>query len=160
MDQEIINKSFRNSFNKIYKKYPNYGYHHNVNTKDWWNMVIKETLLESGLHEKKLGEIFELLSDSLYNIFKTSQAYELFPEIEKPSKLIFQKALDIINDDNKNFITDKESLHVGDNEEKDYFGAIDSGFGALLLKRQSYSSNKSSLIISNLGQVLNYLKIK
>ena len=39
MDQDVIGKSFRNSFNKIYKEYPNYGYHNDIDTRDWWNMV-------------------------------------------------------------------------------------------------------------------------
>jgi len=58
--------------------------------------------------------------------------------IEKPSKQIFMKALELINGDmrTKSTIQPEECLHIGDELICDYNGAIAAGFNALLLRRE------------------------
>jgi len=58
--------------------------------------------------------------------------------IEKPSKKIFMKALDLVNADlsTGSTIQPEECLHIGDELICDYNGAVAAGFNALLLRRQ------------------------
>jgi FMN phosphatase YigB (HAD superfamily) len=51
---------------------------------------------------------------------------------EKPSRQIFEKARELI----PNSISLDEVLHIGDDEEKDYQGAIDPGENAAFLDRE------------------------
>ncbi|KAI8093444.1 HAD-like domain-containing protein [Halteromyces radiatus] len=54
---------------------------------------------------------------------------------EKPRPEIFQKALHLTDQD----IHVDEALHVGDDLEKDYFGAVSAGWHGVLLKRSKLS---------------------
>jgi FMN phosphatase YigB (HAD superfamily) len=47
----------------------------------------------------------------------------------KPSRAIFEEALHRMN------VLPKEALHVGDNVQEDYFGALGAGLDALLVDR-------------------------
>ncbi|KAF8967857.1 HAD-like domain-containing protein [Flammula alnicola] len=58
--------------------------------------------------------------------------------IEKPSREIFMKALELVNrkvDREQGLIHPKQCLHVGDELVCDYNGAVNSGLNALLLRR-------------------------
>ncbi|EPB91148.1 hypothetical protein HMPREF1544_02028 [Mucor circinelloides 1006PhL] len=55
-------------------------------------------------------------------------------ECEKPSKRIYEKALEIAGNVNA-----EHALHVGDDVDKDYFGATKAGWNAVLLERTKLS---------------------
>ena len=59
---------------------------------------------------------------------------------EKPDAAIFKAAEEMLGDEAREF----EKLHVGDDLEKDYFGAEDAGWGRLLLRR-SVGENESGV---------------
>ncbi|KAI8146349.1 HAD-like domain-containing protein [Fennellomyces sp. T-0311] len=57
---------------------------------------------------------------------------------EKPDAQIFQKACEITG------VRPEEALHVGDDEDKDYYGARNAGWNATLLKRCKLSYQDSA----------------
>ncbi|CAO3590000.1 unnamed protein product [Absidia cylindrospora] len=63
---------------------------------------------------------------------------------EKPAPEIFQKAIHLIDET----IHIDEALHVGDDVEKDYFGAVNAGWHGVVLKRSklSYEDYSPSLL--------------
>ncbi|KAI8337613.1 HAD-like domain-containing protein [Chlamydoabsidia padenii] len=63
---------------------------------------------------------------------------------EKPNVKIFQKAIHLTGED----IHTDEALHVGDDVEKDYHGAVNAGWHGVLLKRNklSYEDFSPSLL--------------
>lgn len=75
--------------------------------------------------------------------------------VEKPSLEMYQKALKIIRNFSK-LATEKDILHVGDDAIKDYQGAINSGWNALLIEREIASKNNVPIkhIIHNFDEIL------
>lgn len=63
---------------------------------------------------------------------------------EKPNKQIFNCALDLVAQHTKKDFSNLQPLHIGDNLEEDYHGAIKAGFSALLLDPQ----NKYSQLVN------------
>ena len=70
---------------------------------------------------------------------------------EKPDKSIFLKACEQVN------VSPSETLHVGDSDVDDYFGATNAGMGALLIDRErehSFADHR----ISSLTQIPEAMK--
>lgn len=59
--------------------------------------------------------------------------------VSKPDGLIFQAALRKVGNCK---LKPREVLHIGDDVEKDYFGAKSSGWNSIVLNRKSLSSNE------------------
>jgi len=58
--------------------------------------------------------------------------------VEKPSSEIFLKVLELVNNEHEqhgNRILPSQCVHIGDELLRDYHGAVNAGFKALLLRR-------------------------
>ncbi|KIK67324.1 hypothetical protein GYMLUDRAFT_217502 [Collybiopsis luxurians FD-317 M1] len=86
--------------------------------------------------------------------------------IEKPAREIFTGTLERVNSIRGERIKLEECIHVGDELEADYWGAVRAGMGALLLRRpgpngeQAHIEDKEDLanvkVIAELGEILQY----
>ncbi|KAI8329613.1 HAD-like domain-containing protein [Choanephora cucurbitarum] len=94
---------------------------------------------------KKLGYQMGVISNSDERVVKVIESLDLnkyFDFVlasalvghEKPSKIIYQEALK-----QAGHLKPEQALHVGDDIEKDYFGATKAGWHAVLLERTKLS---------------------
>ncbi|CAO3644513.1 unnamed protein product [Cunninghamella blakesleeana] len=108
---------------------------------------------------KRNGFIMGVISNSderLINVmesFKLDQYFDfILPSClagyEKPRAEIFNKSLQLVREKN---ISPEDCLHVGDDIEKDYFGAVNAGWNGVLLERSklSYEDYSPALILSD-----------
>lgn len=81
---------------------------------------------------------------------------------EKPDPSIFEEALKITNKlTNEAVVLPQESFHVGDTYDKDYLGAKNANWNAVLIKRDSKKINdktkvQSENVFSTLDELRNY----
>lgn len=66
----------------------------------------------------------------------------------KPAREIFQAALD------RHVVAAHEAVHVGDSEEKDFYGAVHAGLKAILVDRSDGVGSKPSLTVRTLNDIV------
>jgi len=124
---------------------------------DAWELYPE--VLETLATLKKRGLILDVISNfdsRLIGILEGLGACRYFDQIfissrigyAKPAREIFQAALDT------HAVAAENIIHVGDSEEKDFRGAINAGFKAILIDRCSGPGTKPSCTIRTLKEII------
>ncbi|KAI8972268.1 HAD-like domain-containing protein [Pilobolus umbonatus] len=94
--------------------------------------------------DERVVDVVENLNLSKYFDFVLASSLVGY---EKPNKAIFQKALQKADN-----ISPENALHIGDDLEKDYHGATNAGWNAMLLERSklSYEEFSPAMIADNI----------
>lgn len=79
LDPDSVNSAFGSVYKKQITKYPNFGMHSNLTSKEWWRRVVKHVL---AAQRPAIGsDVFELLFEEIYKVFATRQAWEVMPHV-------------------------------------------------------------------------------
>lgn len=113
--------------------------------------AILDELRQDGMSLNLSSNTGFIESDCLAGVLQAIGLYDYFDfcifsdeiKASKPSPVFFQKVLE-----NRNGVGKQEILHIGDNPNTDYKGAIDFGFNAFLITNQQYSINDIRKAIS------------
>lgn len=73
-----LNKAFRKSFKEISAEYPNFGKGVLNSPRRWWKTVVNDAFRQV-VDEKQIPDH---LGDELYDHFKSSAAYEIYPDVK------------------------------------------------------------------------------
>lgn len=73
-----FNVSFKASFSSASKSYPCYGFHNQISERDWWKIVVRDTLTNCGRQYPK--HKFDSYFRAVYQEFGKPASYVLFPD--------------------------------------------------------------------------------
>lgn len=75
---EDVKIAFKQSFKQLAKQYPVYGLNTGLpSPDDWWLRLIQQTMIGSGIQDKKVEDAMPILGPALLNRFGSAEAYTL-----------------------------------------------------------------------------------
>ncbi|ADV25538.1 hypothetical protein I315_04707 [Cryptococcus gattii Ru294] len=79
---QSVRNAFKPAFKKVDAQYPLYGKHStpSLTPKEWWTMIIYETLREAGASKQELDGKIDAIGPALMSRFESDEGYRNFPE--------------------------------------------------------------------------------
>lgn len=134
----------------------------------WSKFSCADDLIQALKNDGKTVGVISNFDQRLHELLKNMGLYYNFDfvitsyeaDAEKPDRKIFQCALDKALGINMNMIYPNESLHIGNEIDKDYQGALEAGWSAILLNAEKQIDHKHSFQdIEKFWQIINCEKL-
>ncbi|XP_054754216.2 haloacid dehalogenase-like hydrolase domain-containing protein 3 [Lytechinus pictus] len=109
-----INREFRIQYKDQLRRHPNFGVTTNQTTEQWWDEVVHHTFHAAGCNCDKgiLGSI----SSKLFDDFKTSQAWETYPEVKEMLTFLNRNgiALGVLSNNDERLLSTLKAVDIAD----------------------------------------------